>query len=503
MAVGSLILDHHGQPLASLASNIDYEGASISRRMGDWGLGNAGPTAAIYSSLTNLRSRTRALIRNNPVIAGGVDSLASNLVGTDISPHWQLDNPKEKRTLQDLWADSQAEIDYHERYDFYGLLEQIVRGLCDAGEVLARFRFLPVNGQRRVPLQIQLLETDHLPVNYFATAQNGNEIRMGIEWTPEGKRAAYWLTTEHPGEGYAGQPSTGQMVRVPADEILHIFRPLRIGQARGCPWFGPALSKIYELDQFDDATLVRKKIANLFAVFFTSERDGNTITHPALPGGRGLGRDANNTPVVGLEPGLSARLRPGESVTVADPADVGDNYLDFVRYNLRSIARGVGLTYEQLTGDLSQVNFSSIRAGLIEIRRSMEMIQQRVLIHQFCRPVIRRWLDQAVLAGAFAISPQKYQKNRLKYYQIKWQPDGWEYVDPVKDRLAEQMDIRNGIDSRTAVIGRRGRDAQRVEDEIAAENLRADQRGLIFDSDPRLQTTSGQARNLTPPTTSP
>jgi len=486
------LLDHHGNPLpSSMMAAPDYEGASSSRRMGGWGLSSAGPNAVLSGPLSALRSRTRALIRNNPTVAGGVDSLTANLVGTDISPQWEIDDPTEREILQDLWADSQQELDYNEVYDFYGQIEQVARAQCDAGEALARFRPLPYDSGNLVPLQIQLLEADHLDAAYNGWAPNGNEIRMGIEWTRAGKRAAYWLFNEHPGEMALGFYS-GDRVRIPATEILHPFRPLRIGQARGCPWLASTLTKLHELDQFDDATLVRKKVAALYSVFFTSDKDPSCQPgHPASPAGKLQGKDDKGRSVVVLEPGLSCRLKPGESVTVADPGDVGDNYKDFVRHELRSVARAMGITYEQLSGDLEGVTYSSIRAGLIEIRRFLEMIQQRVLIHQFCRPVIRRWLDTAVLSGAWRIAAARYQKNRRYYWRIKWQPDGWDYVDPVKDRLAEQLDVRNGFDSRTSIIGRRGRDAHRVEKEIKAENGRADESGLIFDSDPRHTEKSG------------
>jgi lambda family phage portal protein len=454
--------------------------------MSTWGLSSSGPNAAVSGSLNSIRYRTRQLVRNNPTAAGAIDSFVSNLVGTDISPRWELDDSGLKKDLQALWAISQQELDAAGVYDFYGLEELVARSMIEGGEALGRFVNRYADDNLIVPLQVQLLEGDHLDTTYNTVLSNGNEVRMGIEWDAGGRRVAYHLFREHPGEQYIGSSYIGTRVRIPARNMLHIFRPLRIGMAHGVPWLTPILVRLHEIDQYDDAELVRKKVATLFTAFFYTDSPAGSVT-PAPFGPKG--KDANKNPMAAMEPGTTVRLKPGEKVEFSKPVDVGGAYKDFVTKNFRDIARGIGITYEQLTGDLSDVNFSSIRAGLIEFRRLCESLQVRTLVHQFCRPVIRRWLDAAFLSGAIKIDD--YLKNKRRYWLVQWQPDAWEYVDPVKDRIAEQMDVRNGFDSRTAVVARRGRDIERVDEEIAADNKRADEKKLILDSDPRYTAKSG------------
>jgi lambda family phage portal protein len=83
-----------------------------------------------------------------------------------------------------------------------------------------------------------------------------------------------------------------------------------------------------------------------------------------------------------------------------------------MRQQLRSIAIGMGITYEQLTGDLSGVNYSSIRAGLIEFRRRCGMLQHNILVFQFCRPVWDRRLELAILSGELDIGEKREEKKR-------------------------------------------------------------------------------------------
>jgi len=118
------------------------------------------------------------------------------------------------------------------------------------------------------------------------------------------------------------------------------------------------------------------------------------------------------------------------------------------------------------------------------------MLQYNTIIFQFCRPVAKGFMDAAVYSGALSIITDYAQKKR-QYLRIKWRPDGWPWVDPVKDQLAENMAVRNGFKSRARVVAERGDDIETVDREIAEDNARADSLGLVFDSDPRKTAASG------------
>ncbi|HPX12165.1 MAG TPA: phage portal protein [Syntrophales bacterium] len=276
---------------------------------------------------------------------------------------------------------------------------------------------------------------------------------------------------------------------MPVSEMVHVFKPLRIGQMRGRPWLASIILKLRELDQYEDAELVRKKTAAMFGGFIKE------IT-PDFDPENYFGRKTTGTDETGatrdfvaLEPGTFPILPPNTDVVFSEPADVGGTYEVWIKQQLREIAHGMGITYEQLCGDLTEVNYSSIRAGLLEFRRRCEQLQHQVLIFQFCRPVAQYWLKTAVLSGAIDIPD--FFRSPGKYFRIQWRPDGWPWVDPVKDQLAEQMAVRNGFKSRSQVVAERGEDVETVDYEIAEDNRRADELGLIFDSDPRKTETSG------------
>ena len=221
---------------------------------------------------------------------------------------------------------------------------------------------------------------------------------------------------------------------------------------------------------------MRKKTAAMFAGFITRLSPEDNLMGEGLP-------DASGAALAGLEPGTMQILEPGEDVKFSQPADVGASYAEFLRMQFRAVAAAMGITYEMLTGDLTQVNYSSIRAGLLEFRRRCEAIQHGVIVHQLCRPIWRAWMEQALLEGALAL-PQFTEKKR-DYFAAKWIPQGWQWVDPKKEFDAMLTAIRAGLLSRSEAISAFGYDAEDIDREIAADNQRADELGLVFDSDPR------------------
>ena len=332
-----------------------------------------------------------------------------------------------------------------------------------------------------VPLQLQVLESDHLDETYSTVAPNGNEIRMGIEFDKAGQRKAYWMFREHPGETFMTIANQFDRVRIPASEIIHAFQPVRPGQQRGRPWLSSLILTIHELNQFNDAELVRKKTAAMFGGFITQPSEEGNM--PPLFGNE-ASPDNTGTPVIDMQPGTFPALPPGYNVTFSEPADVGGNYDSFVKHQERRVARGLGgLTYEKFTGDLSGVNYSSIRAGNLEFQRQCKQFIFNVMAYQICRPVARYWLSQVALSNAMFLPG--YAKYPKSYMRIKWTIDGWPWVDPLKDLKASTGLVRSGFSSRTQEVAERGLDVEALEDEIMADNERADAAGLVFDSDAR------------------
>jgi lambda family phage portal protein len=457
-----------------------YDGVGGGRRSLAWMPVSLGAVSALAYAQSDLRAKSRDLVRRNAWAAAGVEAFVANAIGTGIKPQSMVKDPTIREAIHALWWDWVEEADAAGLTDFYGLQSLSVRAMLEGGEAFIRIRFRRPEDDLSVPLQLQVLEPEHVPITYNTVANNGNSIRCGIEFDSLGRRVAYWMYRSHPDDALlapmSGSGSDLIPVRIPAAEVIHLFRPLRPGQIRGEPWLARALIKLHELDQYDDAELVRKKTAAMFAGFITRLSPEDNLM------GEGV-TDANGVALAGLEPGTLQILEPGEDIKFSQPADVGSSYSEFMRQQFRAVAAAMGITYEMLTGDLTQVNYSSIRAGLLEFRRRCEAIQHGVIVHQLCRPIWRAWMEQAILAGALTLP--NYANRRRDYQSVKWIPQGWQWVDPLKETEAMKSAIRSGLMSRSEAISANGYDAEDVDNEIAADNARADSLGLVFDSDAR------------------
>ncbi len=448
-------------------STAAYDGAGHGKRLGNWYPSNSSINFLLASNLATLRTRSHDIVRKNPYALNAIGTIVSNCIGTGIKPQSKAENAEFRKKIQELWLRWTDESDATEVCDFYGLQALILRSVIEGGECFVRIKIDKRNAT--VPLRLQILEAEHLDSSKDNTLANGSIIRSGIEFNKAGKRVAYYLYKEHPGDSYF---SASESIRLPAHEILYIYRPLRPGQIRGEPWLSNVLLKLHELDQYEDAELVRKKTAAMFAGFVTRlDPDSEMFGE----------KDTNDQGVAfaGLEPGTMQFLDPGEDVKFSSPADVGGTYEAFIKQQLRAISIGLGITYEQLTGDLSGVNYSSIRAGLLEFRRRCTALQHNLMVFQFCRPIWNKFIELAVLSGAIDVP------NDPTFPLVKWIPQGFSWVDPQKEQKAQMEAVRCGFKSRSEVVSELGYDVEEIDAEIAADNARADALNLQFDSDSR------------------
>jgi lambda family phage portal protein len=181
---------------------------------------------------------------------------------------------------------------------------------------------------------------------------------------------------------------------------------------------------------------------------------------------------------VGLQPGTMQLLLPGEDIKFSDPADVGGTYESFQYRTLLACCAAMGVPYTNVTGDLRQANYSSLREGKLEFRRRIEQFQHGTLIYQLCRPVWNRWVRDAALSGA--LDMPGFAESPAPYLAVKWIPPKWDWVDPLKDRKAEIEAIEAGLKSRSDVIESEGYDAEEVDRRIAADRAREAELGLSF-----------------------
>jgi lambda family phage portal protein len=445
-----------------------YEGASKRRRADHWRAPASGPNTAMQYDLPTLRARSRDLVRNHWAASRGVSVIAHNTVGAGIIPTAKRSDGTHADDIERAlvgWADT-THCDAMGRLTLYGLQSLVMRTVAEAGECLVLRERVGTGGMRRmgleIPIQLRVLEPDYLDIQKDGPQPDGNFAIHGVEFSPQGRPVAYHIYQEHPGE--TARWSSLQSVRVPAEDVAHIYRITRPGQARGVPWLAPVMIRMRDFDEYEQAQLMRQKIAATFAVFVR-----NLKGEPSAEEGESFS----------LKPGMVRWLEPGEDVTFANPPGV-TGYADYARVNLRAIASGLGITYEALTADYSQVNYSSARMAHLEMLANINDVRHNMLIPQMCFR-IESWVKEACESVGIAADGTVWE----------WTAPRREMLDPTKEVGAMIKAIRAGLTSRQDEIRKLGRDSAEVLREIAEDNAIADELGLILDSDPRGTTAAG------------
>jgi len=459
-----------------------YDAARTSRLNKSWRAYNRSADLELQDDADTIRARARDLVRNNAYARGIIRAKVRNVVGAGIRPQARVkstngeENESFNEQVEKLWDRFQRQVDVTGRQTFYEMQQTIVSEVAEAGEVLVKF-VRSSDPARVVPFALELIDIDRLSDDQLQiNQQNGNEIRRGVEIDASGKTVAYWLYPYHPNDLNTVHVTAE---RQPAEDFIHLFRPNRVGQTRGVSDFSPVIQWLKSLDKYMDNEMTSSTISSCFSAVIKSISGG--ADSGLLGDANDDGQDKNGNQFEYLEPGLVARLFPGEDIQVVDPGRHQTEAIAWITLMLRSMGVGTGLSYERLTRDYSQTNYSSNRASDLEDRREFRMEQQWLIDH-FCVPVWERFLSLAVATELPDMpTPFEFIADFQRWTEHEWQPPGWEWVDPQKEvtaiekavdmnltTLAKETLKRDGGDYRSN-IRQRGKEKKLIEQEIGTE----------------------------------
>lgn len=473
-------------PIAKIGRQMTawYDAATRSYRTSGRRIGQTSADKESYYSLARLRDISRELVRNNAYAKRAVSAIANNVVGDGITASVQVPLKPDgtpTASMKALKASMQrlitahlltTDIDFDGRHNLYGQQNLAMRTMAESGEVLiVRYR-PPARLRLKVPLQIRVMEPDYLNpwMDSLVLPESGNYVVQGIEYDQSGRRVAYHLFDQHPGSFVS---YTWKSRRVPAEDVIHLYRVDRPGQSRGIPWGAPVFMRLWDLGDFTDAELMRQKIAACFAMFVVD--NGGTTT---LGAAANQGKTETGDAIDMLEPGTVQRLPPGTDVKFATPPTV-QGFEHYLRATVREIGIGFDVPYEVISYDLSQVNFSSGRMGWLEFHRNITTWQGNIFIPHFCDGVAKWFLEVAefVIPNAAACS-------------ITWTPPRREMIDPTKEIPAMRDAIRAGLLSLPEALRMLGYDPETVLTEIKESADLCDLLGIRLDSDGRFAVGS-------------
>jgi len=454
----------------------NYAAANKGRLFADFNASNRSADSEIRWALRDLRNRARDLERNNEYVRRYLQLLRTNVVGeSGIRLQMKARNPDGgidmggNNIIESAWAEFSryGGCTVDGRMSMIDLLNYVITATARDGEVFlmkVRANYL------RQGFALQLIEPDLIDEDQNERVRGGNPIRMGIEIDEQTRRPiAYHVAAEHPGDyDYTTLSNGKKRVRVPADRMMHIYRPDRSSQTRGVPWLTSAIPALKMLHAYREAELVAARVGAAKMGFFTS---------PAGDGFTGDSYEDDVTPIYDAEAGTFHQLPAGVDFKAFDPTHPTSAFADFEKSILRGIAGGLGVSYTSLANDLEGTSYSSIRQGALEERDNYRTLHRFVIDH-FIDPFFRDWMGHVMDFGIIPISgPTKVSKFTNG---ISWRARGFQWVDPLKEINAAVVGLNNGILSHTDIAANYGRDAEETFSQIQRDKETADAFGLTM-----------------------
>lgn len=448
-----------------------YEAGIVDRLTNSWTRTDLTVNQSLHKDLRLMRARSRDFFRNNEYGRKFGSLVKTNVVGPN-GFTLKVDARREDGSLDE--QDSVRVRDAYRRFSKKGAYEvtgRLSETQFDAlaimmiardGEVLIR----KVTGRDRGVhgCQLQLVPAHVLDEELNRDLEGNRRIRMGVEFDVWMKPVAYYFRKESKSGDIHGNWSQNY-TRVPADEVIHLFVSEDIDQWRGAPWPYAALRRARHLDQFDEAALVAANVGAAKMGFF-QQKDPEAGPPVRVDEDDEEGEAAAQDFTSEASPGQFDIMPDGYELKEWDPNYPSDVYDPFTKAIARALATGCLVSYHGLTGDLTQVNFSSIRSGTLDEREMWKTVQSWY-IESFKEPVFEWWLTHALVNDpALRVLPYtKFDKYNAPLFFGR----RWDWVDPKSDVIANEKEVVLGTNSRTNIMRERGRDPDKIAEELAAE----------------------------------
>jgi lambda family phage portal protein len=455
-----------------------WDAAKVSLLTSGWPLASTPIDVDIRENLQALRARARAEAQNNDYVRSFLRIVRSNVIGA------KGITLQSKARLANGSADSGARTAIEEGWREWGR-----PGSCDVTGALSwcDFQRLAVETMARdgealvrkvrgwdnpSRFAVQLIDPELLDVKFTEVRADGTVISMGVELDIWRRPVAYYLIPDTPNARHYSGYNRGDRVRVPADEIIHLYLPEWCYQTRGVPWMATALGRLNHLGSYEEAAVVGARGGAGTIGHYKRDLEAPNIRKDGEFAAPGIadGQTADGELFKDYEPGGIGILPPGWSFEGFDPAFPSADHGPFVGAMLRGISSGLGVSYHTLAQDLAGVNYSSLRhASAVE--RAIWMMLQDYVVDHLCYPVFSPWLSMA-LGRRILRRPSGRPLNPARedeLHRATWQPRGWEAIDPEKWIRGAKEEVGLRINSISAIMRERGRDPEQVWTELSED----------------------------------
>jgi lambda family phage portal protein len=480
---------------------------------------NYSPQSALTLSHDTLVARLHDMARNDGWASVAVGRQVDSIVGAGWTlrsrPHHEQlgislkDSIDLARQIEDAWREYAANplwCDAGQTMNFSAQLALGMRHRVLDGEALAASLWLDRGEPYRTCSQVihpdRLSNPMAMPDMWLSPHA---ERRQGVEFDSRtGAPQSYYIRKAHPGDVALVNPEWWRWEKVSRRlpngrwQIVHAFEKNAAGAMRGEPPLAPIIHKLHLITKYDLAEIQAAVINAVFAALVSSPNDPEQVAE-ALSGGEGLSKLQDERigfyrdrplKVGGAQVNF---LYPTDKVDLTRPNHPNAGHEPFVRQALGYVAASAGLMYEQLTGDLSRVNYSSFRGGLIEVYKGFTARQANYAA-QFAEPLFENWLEEAIEIGKVKLGKgwPDFRDARHAYAAARWIGPAKGWIDPLKEAEAAGVRIGYGLSTFEKECAEQGEWYLDVFRQRARERAEMEELGLDPDMLMRPKPPAGQ-----------
>lgn len=455
----------------------NYDAGGYGRVNSRWSAFNeSGERTDCYQRDT-IRARARDLERNSDMANAIVSAFKRNVVGRGFSLQARTDNIALNGQINALWKDwcKRKNCDVTGAQSFVQMLRMAVGRKKIDGGILFLKRYMKGG---LLPFRLQAIEVDELATDQMSPHGSGNRVVGGIEYNAYNHPMGYWIS-QYSLDGMV----TTSPVYFPAKDVIFYFAKTRPSEVREVSDFAHTIGRIRDANEFINAVSIKERIAACLAVFIKRS--------PASVGG-GIGRNIaqnNKGGVIDyagktLSPGLITEMNSGDEIQVVNPGGSGDDTAGFLKTQQRLMGAGMGISYEGVSRDMSESNYSSARQAAVEDGLTYDE-ERELLIECVMEEAYETFVISAVLAGILSI--QDFWERKETYLLHTWVVTPKPWIDPAKEATANKIALATGQKTFQQTSAESGRDWKGVIDDMAeamdyAREKGIDLGGLIYGS---------------------
>ena len=457
-------LRHNVKQLQSALTSQAYETAKKNRLNRERSTsGGTGDERLDEATLWDLREISRDVDRNNGLAIGIIDRGVENIMGPagyDLLP--KTVNDDLNRTVEDDFLDWLQVADVRGEFTGWELISKSFRAAEVDGDSFQQWDADANNGDGG----LRAFEADRV-LSPFKTSGTrgvanvrGRNLINGIARDRAGRKRWMFVANETP---TSPDVRADQGRVIDARTVVHFVDPRRLSQNRAEPRLSPV---IRDIDDLDDLLLYERIAAKVVAAqAYFIKTDSPEGAADAM---KSSNDSTSSSRIQEVLPGTVNYLGLQEDIAASPTNRPSDNFEAFVKLLNRYVGLPLGLPYELVMMDFSQVNFASSRQLLNQAQRRWKCQQFRVA--KYVSQVYGWWLAQRIENGHY----KKHRKeiNSGLIYRHEWGFPGWPSPNPLQDAQAIATGLEWSFESRTNANRRQGTSQDDIFDELDRENAR-------------------------------